>query len=357
MFKRVIRGGLLLTLLLLVGTSELRAQSSVSFLPNGSLTGVTSTGTSTVFSNPILLPDGTADAPALAFSGGPTYGLYRYSTSYLSASTALLGIIVRPASSAGVGILTTGVQLGSTAALSFTSNTPFSTADTTLVRDAANTLALRNGTAAQTFNIYNTYTDASNYERGALYWNSNVLTLASQALGTGGARNIRIDSSNDNIILDTITADASDGRDIGSAVLWRNLYLSRSIQGSKSKSLTDAGAAVSIWRIAVPTNGYAGGKVIFTANSTDGTDRLTTTGEVTFAGADTAGTVTCGIGTPYGLVTAYRRANTLLCTFTAVTSTTNCDIQVTCTDNKAGTQTMAIESRLDMPAPNTVTPQ
>jgi hypothetical protein len=37
-----------------------------------------------------------------------------------------------------------------------------------------------------------------------------------------------------------------------------------------------------------------------------------------------------------------------------VTATTNCDIQVTCTDNLAGTQTMAIESRLDMPTPNTV---
>ena len=344
MFKRVIRGGLLLTLLLLVGTSELRAQSSVSFLPNGSLTGVTSTGTSTVFSTPILLPDGTAAAPSLAFSGNPSTGIYRTAAPSISFSIA--------------GVQQFQFTNGQIWMPSNTANLVFgAAADLYVYRDAANTLALRNGTAAQTFNIYNTYTDASNYERGALYWNSNVLTLASQALGTGGARNIRIDSSNDNIILDTITADASDGRDIGSAVLWRNLYLSRSIQGSKSKSLTDAGAAVSIWRIAVPTNGYAGGKVIFTANSTDGTDRLTTTGEVTFAGADTAGTVTCGIGTPYGLVTAYRRANTLLCTFTAVTSTTNCDIQVTCTDNLAGAQTMAIESRLDMPTPNTVTPQ
>lgn len=342
MFKRVIRGGLLLTLLLLVGTSGLRAQSSVSFLPNGSLTGVTSTGTSTVFSTPILLPNGSVTAPALAWASDTGVGLYKNAQGF---NLALGGLQYSIWSATGLSFLNY-----STPTISFNG-------DTFITRDAANTLALRNGTNAQAFNIYNTYTDASNYERGALYWNSNVLTLASQALGTGGARNIRIDSSNDNIILDTITADASDGRDIGSAVLWRNLYLSRSIQGSKSKSLTDAGAAVSIWRIAVPTNGYAGGKVIFTANSTDGTDRLTTTGEVTFAGADTAGTVTCGIGTPYGIATAYRRANTLLCTFTAVTSTTNCDIQVTCTDNLAGAQTMAIESRLDMPTPNTVTPQ
>lgn len=141
-----------------------------------------------------------------------------------------------------------------------------------------------------------------------------------------------------------------------SAVGVSKLYLRRLIQGSKSKSLTDAAAAVSVVRIAVATNGYIGGKMIWTANSTDATDRLTTSGEVTFAGADTAGTVTCGIGAPYGLVTAYRRGNTLLCTFTAVTSTTNCDIQVTCTDNLAGSQTMAIEWRLDMPTISVVNP-
>src|SRR5882672_10454126 len=36
--------------------------------------------------------------------------------------------------------------------------------DTYLTRDAANTLAQRNGVNAQTFRIYNTFTDASNYE-------------------------------------------------------------------------------------------------------------------------------------------------------------------------------------------------
>ena len=67
-----------------------------------------------------------------------------------------------------------------------------STPDVILARDAANTLALRNGTNAQTLNVYNTFTDASNYERGALYWNANVLTLAAQNAGTGAARNILI---------------------------------------------------------------------------------------------------------------------------------------------------------------------
>lgn len=62
------------------------------------------------------------------------------------------------------------------------------TADTILRRDAANTLALRNSTNAQAFNIYNTYTDASNYERGFVKWNTNVLKIGTEKAGTGTAR-------------------------------------------------------------------------------------------------------------------------------------------------------------------------
>lgn len=51
---------------------------------------------------------------------------------------------------------------------------------------------LRNGTNAQTFNIYNTYTDASNYERGFMKWNSNVLEIGAEAAGTGTLRSIYI---------------------------------------------------------------------------------------------------------------------------------------------------------------------
>jgi hypothetical protein len=66
--------------------------------------------------------------------------------------------------------------------------------DVILARDAANTLALRNGAATQAFNIYNTYTDASNYERAAFEWNSvaNTLTIGTSALGTGSNRAIRL---------------------------------------------------------------------------------------------------------------------------------------------------------------------
>lgn len=66
--------------------------------------------------------------------------------------------------------------------------------DVFLERDAANTLSQRNGTTAQACYTYNSYTDASNYERGAFDWitNSNVLTVGTQKAGTGGTRDLAV---------------------------------------------------------------------------------------------------------------------------------------------------------------------
>lgn len=57
--------------------------------------------------------------------------------------------------------------------------------DAFLLRDAANTLALRNGANAQALNVYNTWTDASNWERGSIYWSGNTLLIGADNLGTG----------------------------------------------------------------------------------------------------------------------------------------------------------------------------
>ena len=54
-----------------------------------------------------------------------------------------------------------------------------------LLDDAANTLAQRNGTNAQTFRVYGTFTDASNYVRAALSSTSTAVTLAAETAGTG----------------------------------------------------------------------------------------------------------------------------------------------------------------------------
>jgi hypothetical protein len=61
-----------------------------------------------------------------------------------------------------------------------------------LVPEGNNLLAQRNGTNAQTFRVYNTYTNDSNYERGFLRWSSNVFEVGPEAAGTGTTRPMRI---------------------------------------------------------------------------------------------------------------------------------------------------------------------
>jgi hypothetical protein len=86
-----------------------------------------------------------------------------------------------------------GFVARSTMTIGFAAGTPYnSTADTILARDAANTLAQRNGVNAQTSRIYNTYTDASNYERGFTRWNTNVFEIGAEAAGTGTQRGLQV---------------------------------------------------------------------------------------------------------------------------------------------------------------------
>ena len=71
-----------------------------------------------------------------------------------------------------------------------------------IIRDADNILAQRNGTNAQTYRLYNTYTDASNYERLSFNWDTNVFKIKSEAAGTGTVRGIELSTTNQNIRLE-----------------------------------------------------------------------------------------------------------------------------------------------------------
>lgn len=68
-----------------------------------------------------------------------------------------------------------------------TDNSAPAVADLSLYRDAANTLALRNSTNAQAFNIYSSYTDGSNYTRGALKASGSIVSVEGESAGTGSA--------------------------------------------------------------------------------------------------------------------------------------------------------------------------
>ena len=61
----------------------------------------------------------------------------------------------------------------------------FATYDLFLYRDAAGTLAIRNGTSAQAFRLYNTYTSSTNYETWQASWVSNEARLGT-AIGSAG---------------------------------------------------------------------------------------------------------------------------------------------------------------------------
>lgn len=56
-----------------------------------------------------------------------------------------------------------------------------------LTVESANVVAQRNGATGQSFYVYNTFTDSSNYERAAIAWSSNDLIIGTQAAGTGSA--------------------------------------------------------------------------------------------------------------------------------------------------------------------------
>jgi hypothetical protein len=91
-----------------------------------------------------------------------------------------------------------GVLLGSTARIGFTSTNAYGgSADTILARDAANTLALRNSTNAQTFRVYNTY-NGTNDEWGTFDWSTttNTLTIGATKSGTGTVRSVKIVGGN-----------------------------------------------------------------------------------------------------------------------------------------------------------------
>jgi len=75
---------------------------------------------------------------------------------------------------------------------SFTEGQIFSAGGNMAMSLTANVIEQRNGTTAQTFRIANTFTDASNYERGKIEWASNVLRIGTEKAGTGTARALEL---------------------------------------------------------------------------------------------------------------------------------------------------------------------
>jgi hypothetical protein len=93
-----------------------------------------------------------------------------------------------------VGVSGARFQLGNATPFGWTDNAEGAagTFDTILTRDAANTLALRNGTSAQRFNVYNTYTSSTNYETFKIDWitTANTCLIGTEKGSSGTARDL-----------------------------------------------------------------------------------------------------------------------------------------------------------------------
>ena len=105
-----------------------------------------------------------------------------------------VGVFSLTDSANNIAIGVFGFYIGSAGLLSFSVGGANNSArGTSLLLDgAANTLALRNGANAQTFNVYNTYTNASNYERAVFGYGSNQINLGSDVAGSGAHRKLNI---------------------------------------------------------------------------------------------------------------------------------------------------------------------
>lgn len=137
--------------------------------------------------------------------------------------------------------------------------------DVILNRDAANTLALRNGTAAQTFNVYNTYTDASNGEWGTISWNSNVFRIGTTNNGTGASRAVYfMQGGNDRWLISTsghFLANVTNTYDIGTSTTVaapRNIYAGSAISAGTTLSAANNINIGNGYRLVSPTKGAIG---------------------------------------------------------------------------------------------------
>jgi len=178
----------------------------------------------------------------------------------VNAGLGLVGNNSSALSSGAISLLIRG------SALIINSTTPLSWGDTNavssdliLARDAANILAQRNTTNAQTFRVYNTFTDASNYERGKMAWESNLLVIGTEAAGSGTSRRIRLSSGNGEIAFGAGTNDEFGV--IGSVfrVTASNAINWSSLDNNVNSGFDDLGLSRSAAGILVLTNGSTGG--------------------------------------------------------------------------------------------------
>jgi hypothetical protein len=185
------------TIPLTIGSSTIASGTDTRILYNnaGVLGQYTLTGTGTVvamqtaptFVTSITTPvvrggDGSTAAPTYSFTSDTNTGLY-YNSTFVATNWSGNGTYGGVFDGGGIYVSSTNVfgwQEGGDGTLG----------DVKLYRDAAATLALRNSTTAQTFRVYDTFTDVSNYRYGAINWSGGVLYIGEWDAGSGDPANL-----------------------------------------------------------------------------------------------------------------------------------------------------------------------
>ena len=153
-------------------------------VPSGSLT-VSGKGT---FGGQVFLNNGVIGTPSLTFSSYPLTGFWQSFGALYFCQNNNWANSISFGSEFG-----SQIKLTSSGGLTWSSgNDTYSVPDLSLYRDAANTLAQRNSTNAQTFRLYNTYTSTSLGEWLSVDWSTtaNTATIATKANGAGVVRTL-----------------------------------------------------------------------------------------------------------------------------------------------------------------------
>lgn len=271
-----------------VGTVVNTGASTARAVPVFSGTDGTNTVPSAVTidaSNNLLVGNGSANVPSLGWTSdadGSGAGLFR-------AGANVTGI-----SANGSEVFRVGGSY-----LNFSSSALLEWGfDTVLLRDGvANTLAQRNGTAAQKLNVYNTWSDASNYERGVLDWitSAAVFTIGTEAAGTGTARTLRLNAAS-GASIQFRTGNVLRWTIDNSGNLTANTDNSWSIGGAAGNRPADVNVADDVTAGGTITGlDFVMGKTITAAGTTGDRTINTASGSVNFAAAAQTITVTCSL--------------------------------------------------------------
>jgi len=166
---------------------------------NGSISSYSSDGTNygVLSSDRISIGQNNAFRTVIAHSGNESLHFIPYGSLTLALSSVDFTPSVQIPSGKTFGWSSTTAQ----------SNSP----DLVFHRDAANTFAQRNGTAGQTYRLYGTYTDASNYERLRIAANTTAHYIIGEEGGSGAARPLYLGTNNST----SLTIDASGNVGIG----------------------------------------------------------------------------------------------------------------------------------------------